>query len=633
MSKTIPRTAANLRKRKLFIWQGLGVLIVVCLAGCATSIKQYWHNGMKVGPNYGTPPAPVAATWIDQDDQRVRTYDARSAQDYWAAFGDPVLNELVAEAYRQNLTLRQAGFRVLEARAARNIQAGNLFAQAQNMFGGYSRNAASTANANTNFIQQPFYNQLNVGFNLSWELDFWGRFRRAVEAADADLNASIEAYDDVMVTLIGEVATTYVEIRSLQAELEITNSNIELQKETFRIASARYKAGKTTELDPNQAEANLTQTQSDIPQLETQLRAANVQLCALLGLPPEDIQKHLGPGPIPVAPPQLAVGIPAQLLTRRPDVRRAERQCAAQCARIGIAEADLYPHLMINGSLGYSSENLSSLFQPQAFQAGIAPQFQWAILNYGRLQNNIRLNEAKFQELIAGYQNVVIKAQGEVEKGLNLYINSHLRTQFLATSVEKSQQSVKIALRQFEEGAIDFNRVVLAEQNLLTRQNEKVSAQRNIALGMIYTYRALGGGWDYRQTMRPPVEVIVENPVNPAIEAIPLPNPQPNPAEQAVPELNEANKSGIASSNGNIAVAFEADLPSVVKQREGSQTATTPSARAFSSVAAPPAEKKPTVQLRVKQQPSTDESNNPNPASSEKMDTVELGRVSRIRLR
>lgn len=581
-------------------------------AGCTTSMKQYLDSGMKVGPNYGRPPAPVSSVWIEKDDQRLRTQDATSVQDYWMAFGDPVLNNLVAAAYKQNLTLRQAGFRVLEARAARNIQVGNLFPQKQNMVGGYSRNSASVSNANTNFIQQQFYDQWSTGFNLSWELDFWGRFRRAVEAADADLNASIEAYDDVMVTLIGEVAASYVEIRTLQAELEITKSNVELQNETFRIATARYQAGKSTELDPDQAEANLTQTQSVIPQLETQLRAANVQLCALLGLPPEDIQKYLGQGPIPIAPPQLAIGIPAHLLTRRPDIRRAERQCAAQCARIGIAEADLYPHFMINGALGYSSENLSGLFSPQSFQSGIAPQFQWAILNYGRVQNNVRLNDAKFQELIAAYQNVVLTAQGEVEKGLALYINSHLRTKYMHASVESTKKAVAIALRQFEEGTVDFNRVVLAEQNLLERQNDYVSAKRNIALGMIYTYRALGGGWDYRQTMRPANEVLVANPNQPAIESLPPPVPMPAPAEQELPAPEKPNSARTPAESDYFAAPNNLELPAITQVQSQAPIEAITVTPDLSSVVVAPAVPKPTVFLRVKESPANEESSKTN---------------------
>src|SRR5262249_13140596 len=255
----------------------------------------------------------------------------------------------------QNISLREAGFRVLQSRASLAISVGNLFPQTQNAFGDYTRNAISKETANSGFLPNRFFSQWDVGFNLSWELDFWGRFRRAVEASDAELDASVENYDDVLVSLLGDVASNYVQIRTLEKQIEYTRENVRLQTETLKIAQARFKGGQTSELDVSQAQSNLSQTEAQVPQLEVQLRQANNRLCVLLGIPPEDLRAKLGPAPIPTAPTSVGAGIPADLLSRRPDVRRAERQAAAQSARIGVAVSELYPHISIIGTLGWSA--------------------------------------------------------------------------------------------------------------------------------------------------------------------------------------------------------------------------------------------------------------------------------------
>ena len=279
-----------------------------------------------------------------------------------------MLDTLICSAYHQNLTLRQAGCRILEARAQLAIAAGNLFPQSQTATGDYTRNGISREVANGQFITQPFYSQWDFGFNLSWELDFWGRFRRAIEANAASLNASVEDYDETLVTLLGDVATNYVQMRTLEQRIEYTKKNVELQQRTVTIAEARFKGGTSTERDPYQARSTLEQTQAQIPELEISLRQTINQLCILLGIPPEALRAKLGPGPIPSAAAEVAVGIPADLLRRRPDVRRAEYLAAAQSAEIGVAEADFYPAVSINGTLGYSAERFSNLFQPERAQ-------------------------------------------------------------------------------------------------------------------------------------------------------------------------------------------------------------------------------------------------------------------------
>jgi len=480
-------------------------LILAASSGC-TTLHEYIENHFKVGPQYATPPAPVAKDWIDANDKRVRT-DADDLAKWWTVFNDPVLNDLICFAYRQNLTLRQVGFRILQARAQLAIDQGYLLPQTQRMFGDYTRNALSLETANSHIISplgpvtlQQFYSQWDLGFNLGWEIDFWGRFRRAVEADSANLDASVANYDDALVTLLADVASNYVQLRTLQERIKLTNKNIELQRDTVRLAEAAFKAGTVDEVGLDQLRSTLAQTESQIPELEISLRQTNDQLCTLLGVSPEDLQPKLGDGSIPTAPPEVAIGIPADLLRRRPDVRRAERQAAAQCAEIGVAESDFYPHVAINGAIGYSADRFKDLFRSQALNGNIGPSFQWNILNYGRILNNVRLQDAKFQELVAAYQNTVLSANRDVEDGLVTFLRAQQRTKALAESVATADKAVKFLQLQKKIGTANASQVDLLEQNKVVREDTYAQARGEIALGLIQVYRALGGGWQLRYT-------------------------------------------------------------------------------------------------------------------------------------
>lgn len=514
------------RRKGLGRWLAAGALSLATCTGC-TSFREYVDNGYKVGPNYFRPEAPVAPDWIDAADERVASEPMDMSQ-WWSMFNDPVLDSLIVESYDQNLTLRQAGFRILEARAQRNIQVGNLFPQTQTASGGYSRNELSKRNQNTSFIPTRFYNQFTVGFNLSWELDFWGRYRRAVESAEADLDASIEGYDAVLVTLQGDIAASYVEVRTIQRQLKLLQANIELQQQTLDLAKARANAGLTSDLDLEQAQSNLSQTQAAIPQSEAELRYATNTLCILLGLPPTQLDARLGVAAIPTAPPSVAVGIPAELLARRPDVRRAERQAAAQSARIGVATTDLYPRIAIVGNIGSSSARFQTLLHDQSFFGSIGPSYNWQILNYGRVKNNIRLQEALFQELVAAYQQTVLKAEQEAENGMVRFLKAQERAAALQVSVTASEKAVKLALTQYQGGLVDFNRIALLELNLVQQQDLLAQAQGNIAMGVIDIYRALGGGWEHRLNPQQSFEDLQNFPV-------PATGPQPVRGQDGIP--------------------------------------------------------------------------------------------------
>ena len=245
----------------------------------------------------------------------------------------------------------------------------------------------------------------------------------------------------------------------------------------------------------DQARSTLAQTEALIPELEITLRQANNRLCVLLGIAPEDLKTRLGSAPIPVAPPDVAVGIPADLLRRRPDVRRAERQAAAQCALIGVAEAEFYPHIGVNGTIQYSAANFKDLFRATAFNGEVGPSFQWNVLNYGRILNNVRLQDAHFQELVAVYQNTVLSAAQDVENALVTFLRAQERTRSQAESVTYAEKAVKIALAKYSGGTIDFTRVTQVQTNLVEQQDTLAQARGEIALGLIQAYRALGGGW------------------------------------------------------------------------------------------------------------------------------------------
>jgi NodT family efflux transporter outer membrane factor (OMF) lipoprotein len=508
-------------------------VLALSICGC-TTLGEYIDNCFKVGPNYKRPPAPVAARWIDADDIRVRSVTEDTSH-WWTVFNDPILSQLIQVAYEQNLTLREAGFRVLEARAQWAIAVGTLFPQSQQMQGSYTQQALSVKVANRKFLPERFYSQWGYGFSLAWELDFWGRFRRAIESAEDNLDGFVENYDDVLVTLLGDVAAAYVQLRTFEQQLVYVRTNVGLQRETLAIAKVRFKDGQTSELDSDQAQSTLSQTEAEIPQLEIQIRQTTNQLCILLGIPPEDLQARLGPGAIPTAPPDVAVGMPADLLRRRPDVRRQERFAAAQCAQIGVAEAEFYPAISINGSIGYAGRNFADLFKTKAFEGSVGPSFQWQILNYGRILNNVRLQEARFMELVANYQNTVLRANEEVENGLVQFLQSQRAARYLAESVKAAERAVKVVLAQYKAGLVDFNRVSLVEQNLVVQQNQLAQARGAIALGLIQVYRGLGGGWEIRCESNGPPGAGPAPGAEQAPASAPEVVPQPQPIQKPKP--------------------------------------------------------------------------------------------------
>lgn len=494
----------------------LVLLLMSSLPGCG-SIKNYFHNGFKVGPNYTPPCASVAEDWID-DDPRIRRF-SDDLNGWWTVFDDPQLNGLIQASYQQNLTLREAGFRILSARAQYGYAKGNFFPQLQTAQGGYSRlNVADN-----------FFDQWDFGFNLAWELDFWGRYRRAIAAAEATLDASVHNYDYVLVTLLGDVATSYVDIRTTQERIRLAENTLRIQEDVLKFIEERLKAGAAgvTELDRAQAESNWKQSEAQIHDLKIMLRTAENQLCILLGMPPEDLTPWMASGPqqsIPKAPSFVAVGIPAELLSRRPDLRELERLVAAQAEQIGIAETDWFPAISINGTLGWQATSLSNLFTPQAQTASIGPSFQWKILNYGRILNNVRYQEAEYQRLITVYQNTALQAAAEAENGIVKFTQGAERAQALEESVDAAYRALGVVVAQYEAGlgGVDFNRYATILQSLVQQQDTWAQARGQNAQGMIDIYRALGGGWQIRLAPVPEKQGILS-------DTLPVPDMPPAP--------------------------------------------------------------------------------------------------------
>ncbi|MGA2253847.1 MAG: efflux transporter outer membrane subunit [Thermoguttaceae bacterium] len=496
----------------------------ICLSGC-TSFSDYVRHGFKVGPEYSPPKAAVAPHWIDATDVRIRSHAADLSR-WWCVFNDPALNDLVYHAYDQNINLKEYGTRILQARASLAIAKGEVFPQTQNATGSYARVATSSDELIPGAPK--FGDQWNFGFNLAWELDFWGQFRRAVLAAEAQLDYSVEDYDSVLVTLLGDVATNYVQMRQYQEQIELAKHNVKLQDDVLKIVQARFRFGRANALDVNQAQSTLSQTEAQVPAFEIQLRQSQNRLCTLLGIPPTDLQARLGQRPIPAAPSEVVVGIPAQLLERRPDIRRAERNAAAQAEQIGIAQAQLYPHISITGTLGYSAFNASQLFTSGASNGSVGPSFQWNILNYGRLANNVRLQDAKFQQALLDYRTAVLNANQEAEDGLVTFLRSQEQTKLLTESVVAADKAYRIVVSQYRAGTVDFNRVDVIETNLVQQQNLEALARSQIATGLIQVYRALGGGWQIRLGQD-------------AASQLPQPTPAPAGAQNVPIRASDAN--------------------------------------------------------------------------------------------
>jgi NodT family efflux transporter outer membrane factor (OMF) lipoprotein len=460
---------------------------VVCLDGCL------------VGPSFQQPDASLEEGWLESGHPSVRT-DADVPPRWWEVFGDPVMVQLVETAYAENLPLRSAGLRVVQAQTRRAITIGTLYPQRQQLTASYAHDIQSD-NTQAGRAGERAFNGWQTGFDAAWEIDLWGRFRRSIEASDADLLAAVASYDDVLVSLLAEVASTYLTIRTLDERLAVAVDNVRVQQESLDIARVRFEAGGTSELDVEQAATLLHDTEASIPQLELLRRNSIDSLCVLLGVPPQDLPAALvgTPGRIPAVPAEVTVGIPADLLRRRPDVHAAELRAAAQSARIGVASAELLPAFQLVGSLGLSADSAKKLFEGRSFELVAGPAVTWPILNYGRLINDVRLQDATFQDFATQYSDTVLLAQQEVEDALAGYVRGTERVRSLQAAVDAANRAVELSLIQYREGATDFVTVLNSQQSKLREDDQLVNERGLLAIRVVSLYRALGGGWEIRE--------------------------------------------------------------------------------------------------------------------------------------
>ncbi|MEM7024783.1 MAG: TolC family protein, partial [Pseudomonadota bacterium] len=462
----------------------------------------------------------LAEGWQETDDQRVDATPPADAA-WWQTFDDPVLSRLVEMAPEQNPNVQIAGVRVLQARAQLGAAIGELYPQKQQVGGQVTYHRLSDRDPNSRLIREVqrdtgFGGDLpslkthdfwitEFGIGAAWELDLWGKFRRSLESADADLMASLASYDNALVSLTASVASTYVNIRTFEERLRITRENADSQEDSLRLAEVRFRNGESSETDVQQARSEFAETSSKIPEYQTGIQQNENALSVLLGMPPGGLAGVLQPSRgIPVAPAEVAVGIPADLLRRRPDIRSAEQEAAAQSALIGATEAQLYPAFSLSGSFGFGSSDIGGASLADAFKwssrtVSFGPAVSWNLFNYGQITNQVRAQDANFQQAILSYQNTVLQAQQEVENALAGFLGAQDSAKLLTEAVAAGKRSVDLATVQYREGAADFTTVLTAQQNLFQQQDQLAVTQGNVALSMISLYRALGGGWQSRQ--------------------------------------------------------------------------------------------------------------------------------------
>jgi len=442
-----------------------------------------------VGPDYRAPTTTVPDGFAES---AAKAATPRVAA-WWTTFHDPVLDSLIARAVRANPDLRAAQARVREARARRGIAAADRYPTAD-ATGGASRSRSSD---NVSGFPGETSNLFEGGFDAIWEIDVFGGVRRSVEAADADVAASVEDRRDVLVSLLAEVARNYVDLRGAQRQGAIAHSNLEAQRSTLELTRSRLAGGIATDLDVARQEAQVAATESTIPSFETDARLAAHALASLLGAAPNALVSELDvEGAIPVAPPEVPVGLPSELLMRRPDVRRAERQLAAATARIGEATADYYPRFSLTGAFGLASDGLGDFVDAGSRTASGGGGVRWRVLDFGRIEGNVEARTAIEEQAAAAYEATVLTSLREVEDALVSLAKERTRRAALAQAESASNRAVALATQLWNAGRADFLSVLDAQRNLFLAQDALVQSERRAALDVVALYKALGGGWE-----------------------------------------------------------------------------------------------------------------------------------------
>jgi NodT family efflux transporter outer membrane factor (OMF) lipoprotein len=458
-------------------------LALILAAGCA------------VGPDYEHPDAAVPDAWTGAVEEELSAA-VPDLEAWWTVLGDTTLTALIAEADTASLDLAAALGRLKEARAGTGVAKGAYW-PSLDAYGNYARTQISETSPPGNSTGAGPNDLWQAGFDATWEIDVFGRTRRSVEAATATWQASVEDYRDVLVTMYAEVAANYILVRTLQSRLDYANTSAAALRETAQLTQDRYKAGLTSLLDVTRAQSNLASTEASIPSLEDQLNAALNRLAVLLGRTPGSLHERLGEfRPIPTEPADVLVGVPAELLRRRPDVRRAERQLAAQTARVGVATADLYPSFSISGLLGLESSEWDDLGDTgRSGKWSLIPGFRWNLFNGGATRSRIQIEEARTEQLLAAYEKTVLVALEDVENAMVGLNREQLRRQHLEAAVEASQRSVSLVHTQYISGLTGFQDYLDAQRSLINQHDELALSRGRVIQNLIALNKALGGGW------------------------------------------------------------------------------------------------------------------------------------------
>ncbi len=471
----------------MFRWL-MAISLILLLTGCAT-----------VGPDYSPPKPESPASWTADMEKGLEASRPHSSTlaEWWEVFDDPVLSSLEKQAVEGNLDLKIALSRLRKARLNRGISKSDLFptlaadGQVQRQRSSESMPSVSGGEEQDYYLGQ---------FDSAWELDIFGGIRRSVQAAQAELEASLADVNDVLISLMAEVALNYIEVRTYEHRLEITRKNITTQKKSYELNKSRYKAGLIDELAVQQSLRNLERTRSQVSRLESGLRAAKNRLAVLLGRSPGTLSSQLGSQrSIPQAPSQVAVGIPAEAMRRRPDIQRAERQLAAQTARIGVATAELYPKFHLFGTIGLEALDAGSDFLDARSRFwNIGPSLSWNIFNGHALRLNIELQTEKQEQALIQYQFTILRAQEEIEDTLTAYAKEQIRAESLQKAVTAAKRTEFLARDRYKAGLVDFYNVLDAQRSLLELEDEYVQSQGQAVSNFARLYKALGGGWEYQ---------------------------------------------------------------------------------------------------------------------------------------
>ena len=462
------------------------------LAGCA------------VGPNYEPPKISTQSQWTSPLNGGETNSPVALAQ-WWKSFGDTNLDLYIATAIQSNLILRVAEARVREARAQKGIVSANLWPSLSGN-GSYSRNHRSVHTFPNSFPSlhgvPVDYNLYEANFDAVWELDVFGGTRRAVEAASAQIGAAEYGQRDVLVSVLAEVARYYISARAYQQRLAIARDNIRVEQDVLDLTSNRFESGLNGNLDVQQAKAVLTATEAQVPSLQTGFDESVYSLAVLLGQPPGALVEEMSvTNRIPLTPPLVPVGLPSDLLLRRPDVQKAERDLAAATAQIGVAKADLFPKFSLTGLAGFQSVSSDNWFDYASRYWSAGPTMQWELFEAGSIVANIHVQNARQEEALNTYQQTVLVALKDTENALTAYAREQVRRESLTQSVAANEQALEVSTQLYKSGLTDFVRVLDSETSLYTAQDAQVQSDQTVSLDLVQLYKALGGGWQGRQEL------------------------------------------------------------------------------------------------------------------------------------